>query len=147
MLHKHWGPYTVDRFASYYNAKLVRFNSRFWNPGSEAIDAFTLNWAKDINWVVPPIHLISRVIFHILDCKGESTLICPAWQSAPFWVILFPDGFSPRPEISDILQFASPFPLIIEGRGNNSKFVENISHSTILAVRFYGSRRNNVFSE
>ena len=29
-----WGPDTVDRFASYYNAHLSRFKSRFWNPGT-----------------------------------------------------------------------------------------------------------------
>ena len=39
-----WGPHTVDRFASFHNAQLPRFNSRCWNPGSEAVDAFTVNW-------------------------------------------------------------------------------------------------------
>ena len=38
-----WGPYTVDRFASSASAKLQRFNSLFWNPGSEAIDDFSQN--------------------------------------------------------------------------------------------------------
>ena len=35
-----WGPNTVDRFACNYYAKLPRFNSRFFRPGSEAVDAF-----------------------------------------------------------------------------------------------------------
>ena len=39
-----WGPFTVDRFATWYNTKCVRFNSRFWNPGSEGVDAFTEIW-------------------------------------------------------------------------------------------------------
>ena len=39
-----WGPFAVDRFATWYNTKCVRFNSRFWNPGSEGVDAFTENW-------------------------------------------------------------------------------------------------------
>ena len=39
-----WGPFAVDRFATWYNTKCVRFNSRFWNPGSESVDAFTENW-------------------------------------------------------------------------------------------------------
>ena len=38
------GPFAVDRFATWYNTKCVRFNSRFWNPGSESVDAFTENW-------------------------------------------------------------------------------------------------------
>lgn len=39
-----WGPHTVDRFAYSYNAKLSHYNSRFYQPGAEAVDAFTLNW-------------------------------------------------------------------------------------------------------
>ena len=39
-----WGPHSVDRFANHVNARLPRFNSRFWNPGSEGIDAFVMNW-------------------------------------------------------------------------------------------------------
>ena len=38
-----WGPHSVDRFANYVNAKLLRFNSRFWNPASEGIDALVMN--------------------------------------------------------------------------------------------------------
>jgi len=59
-----WGPHTVDRFPAPGNAQLDRLNSRFWVPGSEAVDAFTCNWAEDNNWWVPPIHLITRVIRH-----------------------------------------------------------------------------------
>ena len=36
-----WGPHTIDRFANSVNAQVVRYNSRFWIPGSEAMDAFT----------------------------------------------------------------------------------------------------------
>ena len=57
-----WGPHTVDRFTSHYNTQLPRFNSRFWNPGSEAVDAFTSNWCDDNNWLCPPVYLVPRVI-------------------------------------------------------------------------------------
>ncbi|CAC5414329.1 unnamed protein product [Mytilus coruscus] len=36
-----WGPYSVDRFASVENRKVLRFNSLFWQPDSEAVDAFS----------------------------------------------------------------------------------------------------------
>ena len=36
-----WGPHSIDRFANFHNAQLKRFNSRWWNPGSEAVDAFS----------------------------------------------------------------------------------------------------------
>ena len=41
-----WGPHSVDRFTSDYNAQLPRFNSRFWIWGTEAVDAFNcpLGW-------------------------------------------------------------------------------------------------------
>ena len=35
-----WRPHTVDRFACHYNAKFDRFNSRYYQPGTEAVDAF-----------------------------------------------------------------------------------------------------------
>ena len=57
-----WGPHTIDRFANIDNKKLGRFNSRFWAPGSEAVDAFSQDWAGENNWLVPPIYLIPSVI-------------------------------------------------------------------------------------
>ena len=60
-----WGPHTVDRFASDYNTKCSRFNSRFWCVGSEAVDAFTVHWNGDINWLCPPVSLVTRVIGHM----------------------------------------------------------------------------------
>ena len=59
-----WGPHSVDRFACCYNAKLPRFNSRFVQPGVEAVDAFTQDWSPENNWLVPPISLIGRVLKH-----------------------------------------------------------------------------------
>jgi prolipoprotein diacylglyceryltransferase len=55
-----WGPYTIDRFANFTNAKLHRFNSKFWNPGIEAIYAFTQNWRNGNNWIVPPIDFVAK---------------------------------------------------------------------------------------
>ncbi|XP_046567698.1 uncharacterized protein LOC124276085 [Haliotis rubra] len=46
---KLWGPHHVDRFASYYNAKLEQFNSRYSNPGCAAVDAFTVTWRETMN--------------------------------------------------------------------------------------------------
>ena len=49
---------SIDRFASHYNTQLPHFNSKFWNPGTEGVDAFTCDWSKDINWLCPPVFLI-----------------------------------------------------------------------------------------
>ena len=72
-----WGPHTVDRFASEHNAQLPKFNSRFWNPGSEAIDSFTVNWYGENNWWCPPLYLVLRLLYHAKTCKAVGTLIVP----------------------------------------------------------------------
>ena len=87
-----WGPHTVDRFANFLNSKLPRFNSRFWNPDSEDIDCFVLNWQGENNYVCPPISLFPRVILHMKNCGAFGTLIVPLWRSAPFWPMLTVDG-------------------------------------------------------
>ena len=87
-----WGPHTIDRFANFCNTQLPRFNSHFWNPGTEAVDAFTCDWGDDVNWLCPPPYLIPRTICHALQTHACDTLIVPEWPSAPYWPMLFPDG-------------------------------------------------------
>ena len=84
----------MDRFANHLNAKLPRFNSRFWNPGSEGIhvDAFVMDWHGENNYACPPIRLIVRVFHHMRTCKASGSLIVPLWHSAPFWPMVCPDG-------------------------------------------------------
>ena len=77
MLDRKSGPHTVDRFACCYNAKVPRYNSRFFQPGAEAVDAFKQNWEKENNWVHTPVSQISRVITHIAACKAVRTLVIP----------------------------------------------------------------------
>ena len=55
-----WSPHSVDRFACSYNSKLPRFNSRFLQPGTEAVDAFSQDWSTENNWLVPPTVLIIK---------------------------------------------------------------------------------------
>ena len=86
-----WGPHSVDCFAQVDNTQLPKFYSRFWCPGTAAIDAFTVNWAGDVNWWVPPVSLIGRVLRHAEACNAMGSLV-PVWKSAPFWPLLCPDG-------------------------------------------------------
>ena len=87
-----WGPHSVDRFASFHNYQVPRYNSRCWNPGSEAVDAFTVDWAGENNWLCPPIGLIPRVIRHAQGCQANVSMVVPMWPSAPFWPLLCPYG-------------------------------------------------------
>ena len=75
LVESRWGPHTVDRFANYYNTKLQRFNSRFLETGSEAVDAFTVDWRNENNYRCPPIYLVPRVLFHGMNCQCKGT--CP----------------------------------------------------------------------
>lgn len=51
ILAKKWGPFDVDRMACHYNCQLPRFNSKFWCPGTEAVDCFTQDWVECNNFV------------------------------------------------------------------------------------------------
>ena len=93
---KKWGPHSVDGFANHKNTQLPRFNSRFSCPGTEAVDAFSVSWAGENNWLVPPTFLIPKVLKQIVALGGRATLVVPARPSAPFWPLIFTDeGLSP----------------------------------------------------
>jgi hypothetical protein len=86
---KLWGPHTVDRFADNFNSKLDKFISKFWCSGSSHVDAFSISWEGDNNWIVPPISLVPRVIKHLQVSRAQGTLVIPDWPYAPFWPMLF----------------------------------------------------------
>ena len=78
----------IDRFADSDNARCSQFNSRYYYPGSSAVDSFTQHWGGVLNWLVPPIFLIIRTINHLEFCKARGILVVPLWRSAQFWPIL-----------------------------------------------------------
>lgn len=82
------GPHTLDAFANYKNAKVPRFFSRFWNPGTAGVDAFYQDWSDDVAWVVPPIPLVPRVLQFMFQNAFQGTLVVPHWPSAAYWPLL-----------------------------------------------------------
>ena len=94
-----WGPHTVDCFAASHNSQVARFHSRFWCPGAEAVDTFTVNWEDEMCWLVPPVYLVGRALRHAEVCKTRGTLVVPMWKSAFFWPLLCPDGVHLAPFI------------------------------------------------
>ena len=117
-----WGPHTIDRFATHYNTQLPRFNSRFWNPGTEGVDAFTCDWSKDMNWLCPPVFLIPRVLRHASKCHARGTLVVPEWPSAPFWPIIFPTAGTPASFITDSVVLDKADLLLHPGRTGANLF-------------------------
>ena len=65
--------------------QLDRFCSRFLNPGCKAVDAFTVSWAGDYNWLFPPLYLVPCVSRHMVAGHEDGTLLVPEWHSAPWW--------------------------------------------------------------
>ena len=112
-----WGPHVVDRFANSNNAKCTRFNSRFWCPGTEAVDAFTVLWGGEVSWLCPPV---CRVIAHIKACPCNGTLVVPAWPSAPYCPLLFPFALVQKPWIVDMVYLPWFEGLITPGRCGSS---------------------------
>ena len=80
-----WGPHTIDKFACDYNTKLPRFNSRFLQPRSEAVVAFSQDWSSENNWLVPPPTVNGKLLTHMRDCRAIGTLVVPMWKSAYYW--------------------------------------------------------------
>lgn len=117
-----WGPYDMDWFASYYNAKVDRFCSRYWNPGSAVMDAFTVSWANKNGWFVPPVYLITRVFLYMKSCKAFGTLIIPEWFSGRYWPFICPDGSGFDPVVKDARYLPQTDNVCVVGRGSNNVF-------------------------
>ena len=101
------GRCTVDRFADDKNAKLERFNSRYFCPNTEAVNAFACDWHSEVNWLCPPIKLIGDTIKHARECKSKGILLVPFWESSYFYPIIW-DGYTFRSFIKKSLA-VNPF--------------------------------------
>ena len=130
-----WGPHTIDRFADHYNAQLVRFNSRFACPGAEAVDAFTVHWGEENNWLCPPPGLVVRVIRHAEACNACGTLIVPCWKSAPFWPLICPDGDLFAPFVASVYELPLSQRLFQCGRSGGVLFGGDTPNTPVLALR------------
>lgn len=134
-----WGPFTIDRFANFQNRQTLRFNSRFWNPESEAIDAFSQNWKDENNWLVPPISLVCKTISHVVKCRAVGVLVVPRWQSAAFWPLLFDDQFCAwKSYVKDVLEFCDR-DIFVHGQNKKSLFGSKYFKGSVLAVRLDGT--------
>lgn len=131
-----WGPFDIDRFATSDNRKLFRYNSKFFDYQCEAVDAFSQNWHDSNNWLVPPISLVSKTVFHLLACGGRGALIVPKWPSASFWPLIFKAGGVKREFVKDVLEFNSGQNIFTQGKGSVGIFGTENFKSKVLAIRF-----------
>ena len=134
-----WGPYTVNRFADEQNTKLKRFNSLFWSPNCEAVDAFSQNWQGENNWIVPPVFLISSAIKHLLTCRARGTLVAPAWPSVPFWPLIFLSTNRTHSYVTEIRCFEDPSGIFHLGNYRKSLLDSEKFKSPVLVVKLDAS--------
>ena len=138
-----WGPFDIDRFASFKNTKLDRFNSLFWNPGTEGVDCFSFSWARDNNWLVPPISLIGKCISHLITSNARGTIIVPKWPSSYFWPMLFDESGQFMPIVKDVLEFHEHYRIYEHGDNINAIFGSTFFSSNVLAIKVDAT--NNMF--
>ena len=84
LLDELWGPHSIDRFATFQNAQIMRFNSRFWEPGSEAVDSMLQDWSKDNNYINPPWVMLPKIVEKIISEKALATVIAPMFPGQPW---------------------------------------------------------------
>ena len=130
-----WVPYDIDRFANFKNARLPRFNSLFWNPGTEAVDCFSQDWSSDNNLLVPPVHLIMRTIKHMLYCRENGTLIVPRWASSAYWTMFFDENMGYKNHVNDVIEFRYVSYILENGSSNSCIFGREKFKGSLLAVR------------
>ena len=88
VVNSHWGPCSLDCFASYENYKVLRFYSKSgFNPDSVDVDSLAFSWLGETCWLVPPVSLVIKVIRHVCFCQCRRNLVILYW---PFSSILAP---------------------------------------------------------
>jgi hypothetical protein len=81
---------THDRFATCENRRDgMIFNSRFFSPGTDAVDAFTEDWGSGTdNWLHPPWGLVGQTVRHLQGCRGVGTIVFPLDTRQPWWPLV-----------------------------------------------------------
>jgi len=70
-----YGPHTVDSFASATTAQLPRYNSRYRDPTTEAVDGMSQSWVDDNSWANPSFSLIPLVRRLIVVQRATATVL------------------------------------------------------------------------
>ena len=81
----------VDRFASGLNAQLPCLNSRWLEPGTEAIDCLRLpdsHWRRENNFCHPPWELLDDLMLKLRRNGAAVTVIVPHWPNRSWHQLL-----------------------------------------------------------
>jgi hypothetical protein len=86
IINRMWGPFSIDRFASFLTKQIPRYNSQFCDPLSVGVDALAQkDWGTENNFVNAPFRLIPQILTKIQAHQAEATIIAPWWPSQPWF--------------------------------------------------------------
>lgn len=83
-----FGAPVLDLFATYRNAQLPHFISRFPHPLAEDYNALRCRWPQGLLYAFLPIPLIPRVIRKLLVERAKLILVAPNWPRRPWFADL-----------------------------------------------------------
>ena len=92
-LQRSYGPHSVDRFASANAHQLQRYNSRFYDPFAEQVNAFSVHpagWSAENNYCNPPFSLLGQLVSFLESLVDDgfrvaATVVAPRWERAPWF--------------------------------------------------------------
>ena len=75
----------IDLFASRTNRKVTPYVSWHPDPGSLAVDAFSIPWSQPLVYCFPPFSLIWKTLSKIWLEKATAILIAPLWHTQSWY--------------------------------------------------------------
>ena len=130
-----WSPHTIDRFSSYRTRQVPQCCSHFPNPDTEAIDAFSVAWSGENNWLFPPPYLVPKVLRHLEFSKVDGTLIVSHWESAPWWPLLIQQKNIFKKFIADVFTVTPRENVFFLAVPQNTLFGSEIQGFNVLVLR------------
>lgn len=104
-------------------------------PNTAGVDAFAFDWSTDNNGLVPPMHLVGRVVKHMLHCKANGMLVVPKWTSALFWPSLVSDFGQFQFFVTEYIEYVKPKNFFVCGSRKDSIFAKSPFNSNVLVLR------------
>ena len=139
-----WGPLKVDCFANSVNAKVPRFYSLLFQPGSLGVDSLAFDWGRENCWLVPPIYLIPRVLMHFLYCQSRGVLVVPFWPSSLFWPYLIQEDGAFKSFVVDILFVQNGSDVFVQGANKETCFGSSSFSTPVLFLKLDGTKTSLV---
>ena len=80
-LTRNLGEVDIDLFASRLNNQLTKYVAWQPDPYAAHIDAFTIQWIHNKNYIFPPFSLINRILQKIALEKVNALMVVPIWPN------------------------------------------------------------------